>query len=115
MQQERYFDNIVVSTKPIGCLQTGVYSDDGKFGRMTSGIIVVAVNKNKSKDHLVIKNISKGRYRIISTIGREINEGCVSADGYTIIDLSDIPQGVYIAMIDVGDGMLVSKRFVRGR
>jgi hypothetical protein len=115
VQQERYFDNIVVSTKPIGCLQTGVYSDGRKYWRMNSGIIVVAVNKNKSKDHLVIKNINTGRYRIISTIGREVNKGCVSADGYTIVDLSDISQGVYMAIVDAGDGMLVSRRFVGGR
>ena len=115
VQQERYFDNIVVSTKPIGCLPTGVLTPERRQGMMNSGMIVAVVNKNKSKAHLVIQNINTGRYKIVSTIGREVSKGNVSADGYTIVDLSDIPQGVYMATVETGDRMLASRRFVQGR
>jgi len=115
VQQERYFDNIVVSTKPIGCLPTGVLTPGKKYGMMGSGLIVIAANENNGKAHLVIQNIKMGRYKIVSTIGREVSKGNVSADGYTIVDLSDIPRGVYIAIVDSGDRMLVSRRFVRER
>jgi hypothetical protein len=115
VQQERYFDNIVVSTKPIGCLPTGVLTPDRRQGMVMGGLSIVVVNKQNGNNHLVIGNMNAGRYKIVSISGREVYKGVISSDGNTVVDLTDIPRGIYFAVVNVGNGNLVSRRFVWGR
>ena len=82
---------------------------------MNSGMPMVAVNKRNAGDRLVIWNIATGRYRVVSPTGRMVNEGGVSANGRTLVDLSDIPAGIYLIAIIAKDRTLVSKQYIGGR
>jgi hypothetical protein len=115
VQQERYFDNIVVSTKPIGCLQAGVLSPGRKYGMMNSGPIMVAVNQKGGENLLVIRNAFAGRFSVVTSTGRKSAEGDISATGYTQVDLSDILPGVYLVAVISGNRTLASRRFVLER
>ncbi|HUI93087.1 MAG TPA: hypothetical protein VLX68_12640 [Chitinivibrionales bacterium] len=115
VQQERYFDNIVVSTKPIGCLQAGVMVPEGKYGTANDRKITITVFRRNGKDILEIRNAIAGRYHIVTLTGRRIAEGEVARNGRTTVDLSEIPFGIYFAGINAVDGGLVEKRLVGGK
>jgi hypothetical protein len=113
--QERYFDNIVVSTKPIGCLQSGVFSQGKEHGGHGDCQPAVAVYKRNGTDRLAIRGVASGSYRVVSSSGRSIICGGVSADGYTLVDLPDIPAGIYLIAVIAGGRTTAMRRYVGGR
>jgi hypothetical protein len=111
LAQERYFDNIVVSTKPIGCLSSGLAAPGIKV-TLSRGIIAIAIHRWGGKNFLEIRNVSKGRYRVLTLTGREVARGGISGSGRTVVDLPKMPTGAYVAWVNVGGGEVIEKKFI---
>ncbi len=111
--QERYFDNIVVSTKPIGCLQTGGVRPEKNHGMMNHGMATIAVCRRSGRDFLAVRNGYPGRCSVVSPTGKEVLRGDIPANGMSMIDLSDVPCGIFLFVMNDGHGSMVSRRVVR--
>jgi hypothetical protein len=114
VQQERYFDNIVVSTKPIGCLGSGVSAPGKKLGFANGGMGSVTVRHKNGRIFLEIRNAYDGHYRVISTTGKKVVEGDVPGTGHASVDLRDIPPGMYMTSLHHGTRVAVSRVLVTG-
>jgi hypothetical protein len=114
--QERYFDNIVVSTKPIGCLQAGGVRPEQNQSMMMNAITTtIAVCTRSGKDFIIIEHARPGRYKIISATGRDLVRGEILPAGATMVDLSKIARGVFLLVLNDGRMPVVSRPFVSGK
>jgi len=112
--QERYFDNIVVSTKPIGCLQTGgVRPEKDQGTKINNATTTIAVCRRNGNDCIMIENARPGMYTIISATGRDVMSGEIPVAGTRMLDISYMPRGVFLFVMNNGHGSIVSRRFVR--
>jgi hypothetical protein len=118
-EQERYFDNIVVSTKPIGCLDevTGLNLDK-KLGKKEDGNSGLKIYAGKQGWHVYINpdwvdDARKGFMIIYNHKGKQveyISLRRLNRQGYAWIKAKEIlSAGLYLAKIQMPARILLER------
>lgn len=95
-----------------------IYVDDVYVGVNTLGVIeaqtvsaTVSPNPTRGKVY-VNANVTEGRVTVFDMCGKKVSEAILD-DGRTELDMSELPEGVYMARVYCGDGVTTVKVVVK--
>jgi hypothetical protein len=114
IEQERYFDNIVISEKPIGCLQTEVINRDYNIinERFYNNHLKINIIYKSNQKYLIVNadKINNYKIQIFNSNGKKINN--IVSNDKKLYKLNEIPSGIYFITVLLENNVFIKKVFI---